>query len=84
MFEKVNPKAYEPDLARSYYNLANLYNEIQRFDESEKMYKSAIEIRERLVKENPKAYEPDLARSYYNLALLYYKIQRPRGERKGY
>ena len=40
------------------------------------MYKAAIEILERLVKENPKAYEPDLARSYNNLDVLYKKIQR--------
>ena len=59
-----------------YNNLAVLYSDTQRFKESEDVYKAAIEIRERLVKENPKAYEPDLARSYYNLALLYYKIQR--------
>ena len=40
------------------------------------MYKAAIEIKERLVKENPKAYEQDLADSYNNLAILYKKIQR--------
>ena len=73
---KDNPKVYEPDLAYSYYNLAVLYYEIQRFDESEKMYKAAIEIQERLVKENPKAYEQDLADSYNNLANLYKKTQR--------
>ena len=73
---KENPKAYEPDLADSYNNLANLYYENQRFEESVKMCKAAIEICERMVKENPKAYEPDLARSYNNLALLYKKIQR--------
>ena len=73
---KENPKAYEQDLAISYYNLANLYDKIQRFDESEKMYKAAIEIWERLSKENPKAYEQDLADSYNNLAILYNKIQR--------
>ena len=55
---KENPKAYEPDLASSYNNLAVLYYKIQRLDESEKIYKAAIEIRERLAKENPKAYEP--------------------------
>ena len=58
-----------------YNNLANLYTKTQRFEESEKMHKAAIEIRERLAKENPKAYEPDLAGSYNNLALLYNEIQ---------
>ena len=43
-----NPQAYGPDLASSYYNLANLYSDIQRFKESEEMYQSAITILERL------------------------------------
>lgn len=60
----------------SYTNLALLYYNIQRYDESEKMYKAAIEIEERLAKENPKAYEPYLAMSYSCLAILYEKIQR--------
>ena len=62
-------------IARLYNNLANLYYKIQRYDESEKIHKAAIEIREQLVKDNPKAYEPDLAASYNNLANLYNKIQ---------
>ena len=72
---KENPRAYEPGLASTYNNLANLYCKIHRFDESEKMHKAAIEIRERLAKENPKVYEPDLAMSYTNLATLYKEIQ---------
>ena len=67
---------YEPDLARSYNNLANLYYKTQRFQESEEMHKSAIAIRERLAKANPQAHEPALATSYNNLALLYSHTQR--------
>ena len=63
-------------IAALYNNFAILYSETQRFEESEKMHKAAIEIRERLVKENPKAYDPDLAMSYTNLAILYKEIQR--------
>ena len=77
-----HPEMYEPDLAVSYNNLANLYGTTQRFHESEAMYKSALAIYERLAKENPQSNEPDLADSYnnlavlyYNLALLYYNIQ---------
>ena len=40
--QKANPQAYELDLADSYYNLANLYSDTQRFQESEEMYKSAL------------------------------------------
>ena len=48
-----NPQAYEPDLARSYNNLAVLYSDTQRFAESEQMYKAALEIRKRLAEANP-------------------------------
>ena len=71
-----NPQAYEPDLAQSYNNLAELYSNTQRFSESEAMYKKAIEIYERLVQSNPQTYEPDLATSYNNLAALYSNTQR--------
>ena len=72
---KENPKVYEKDLATSYNNLAVLYNNTQRYKESEEMLKAAIQIYERLAKKNPKAYESDLARSYNNLAVLYYCTQ---------
>ena len=68
--------AYEPDLARSYNNLAVLYSDTQRFAESEAMFKSALAIRERLAKDNPQVYEPGLADSYNNLAVLYKDTQR--------
>ena len=71
-----NPQAYEPALAISYNNLANLYSDTQRFADSEAMYKQALAIRERLAQSNPQAYEPDLAGSYNNLAVLYSDTQR--------
>ena len=60
----------------SYNNLALLYSDTQRFEESENMYKAAIEIYERLTKENPNTYEPKLATAYNNLANLYSTTQR--------
>lgn len=71
-----DPETYEPDLAASYNNLANLYSDTQRFQESEAMYKSALAIRERLAKANPQASESVLADSYNNLAVLYKDTQR--------
>ena len=67
---KANPQAYEPDLARSYNNLAILYRATQRLSESEAMYKSALAIRERLAKANPKVYEVDLANQYICLSII--------------
>ena len=66
-----NPQAYEPALALSYNNLANLYSDTQRFSDSEAMHQQALAILERLVQSNPQAYEPYLAMSYNNLAILY-------------
>ena len=40
------------------------------------MYKSSLEIRQRLSASNPQVYESDLADSYHNLGLLYNRIQR--------
>ena len=73
---KSNPQAYEPDVAMTLNNLAALYDDIQRFDESEAMYKEALEIYRRIAKSNPQAYEPDLASTFNNLAALYSNIQR--------
>ena len=71
-----NPKAYEPDVAMTLNNLANLYSNTQWFPEAEEMYKQALEIRQRLAKDNPKVYEPDIASTLNNLALLYFNTQR--------
>ena len=59
-----------------YNGLAILYKKTQRFNESEMMYKAAIDIQERLAKENPTKYEPSVAMLYNNLANLYSEIRR--------
>ena len=53
-----------------------MYNNIQRFDMAEQMYKSSLVICKRLVDTNSQIYEPDLANIYNNLALLYCDIHR--------
>ena len=53
-----------------------MYSDTQRYEDSEKMYLSAMEIRRRLAVANPQVYEPDLADTQYNLGCLYYNIQR--------
>ena len=71
-----NSESYEPDLATTQNNLANLYSDTQRFSESEEMYKEALEICRRLAQQNPQAYEPDVAMTLNNLAALYSDTQR--------
>lgn len=72
----ISPYAYEPDLAGTQNNLGVLYNNTQRYKESEKMYLSALKIYQRLTAANPQVYEPDLAMTQNNLGLLYSDIRR--------
>ena len=53
-----NPQVYEPDLADTQYNLGCLYYNIQRYEDSEEMYLSALEVYQRLTAVNPQVYEP--------------------------
>ena len=73
---KTNPEVYEPLLAKVSNGLGIIYNDTQRFNESEQIHKTAVEIRKRLAAANPQAHEPYLAQSYNNLGLLYSKILR--------
>ena len=70
------PQAYEPDVAQTLNNLANLYSDTQRFTDSEAMYKEALEIYRRLAESNPQAYESNVAVTLNNLAVLYYDTKR--------
>ena len=65
-------------------NLGCLYYNIRRYEDSEKMYLSAMEIYRRLAAANPQVYEPDLATTQYNLGCLYYNIQRYEDSEKMY
>lgn len=76
LFAQANPQAYEPDMARTLNNLADLYSNTLRFAESETMCKEALAIHRRLVQADPQAYEPDMARTLICLANLYYGTQR--------
>ena len=82
-----NPQAYEPDVAATLNNLADLYRETRRFTESEAMYKEALEIYRRLAESSPQFYNPfvakvlnnleqDVALTLNHLAVFYYKTQR--------
>ena len=75
-FAKSNPSTFEPFVSSIRYNLADLYGDLQRYTESEAMYKAALSIRERLAKSNPSAYEPDLASTQKNLAIYYFNMKR--------
>ena len=67
---------FDLDLALSYMLLAESYHKTQRFDESEKEYKLALEVIKSLADANPQAYEPYLAASYCTIADLYSDTQR--------
>ena len=63
-------------ISATHLTLGVLYSDLRRFDEAEKHYKAALEIRERLAKEKPEAYEPDLAMVHLNLGNLYWNLRR--------
>lgn len=65
-----NPQAYDPDVAQTLKNLADLYYKTQRFTEGEAEYKEALEIYHRLAQSNPQAYDPDVAQIQYRIGLL--------------
>lgn len=73
---KSNPEVYEYLFAAICINLGPIYNDTQRFNESEKMFKAALVIHKRLADANPQVFEPGLATSYNNLASLYYNTHR--------
>ncbi len=74
--QKPIPPHLNPNIALIQSDLAGLYHGTTRYQESETMYKNALETYERLAKTNPSAFEPILASTYMNLAGLYYDIQR--------
>ena len=57
-------------------NLGLLYSDIQRYEDSEKMKLSAVEIYRRLAAANPQVYEPDLAETQNDLGILYSDTRR--------
>ena len=73
---KDNDDEYLNTLSCVQQDLGIIYMSTQRFAESEAMFKSALDVFERLAKANPDAYEPYLAMTKMNLGLVYRDTQR--------
>ena len=65
-----NPQAYNPDLAVTLNNLANLFSNNNEIKQAKDCYQEALEIRRDLATKNPQAYNPYLASTLNNLATL--------------
>lgn len=65
---KSSDQQNEIALAKGYYKFAVLFCNICRFNESEQLYKSALEIFKRFVDTNPQTYKSDLANCNIGLA----------------
>ena len=74
--KKVKFQNQEVLLATAYSYLGNLYSCTQRFNESETMYKSALDYFRHWSKDTMIFFESALATSYDNLGTLYHKIKR--------
>ena len=61
-------------LAQTYSNLAQYYSIQNRFEESEKFSRMAIEIYNEICNRNAGAFDNDLARNYHYLANMYAKF----------
>ena len=73
---KDNDDEYLNTLSCVQQDLGIIYMSTQRFAESEAMFKSALDVFERLAKANPDAYEPYLAMTQMNLGIIYGDNQR--------
>ena len=54
------PSVYEPDLATTYNDLGDFYDEAERQKEAEECYLQALRIYKRLAAAQPSVYEPEL------------------------
>ncbi len=68
---KTNPAVYEPNVATTLNNLANLYGAQNKMKEAQEAYDEALKIRRNLAKINPAVYEPDVAMTLINLSIFY-------------
>ena len=66
-----DPETFEPDVALTLNNLANLHSDTQCYAAAEAEYGEALAIRRRLAQQQPEAFEPDVARTLNNLANLH-------------
>ena len=67
-----NVEAFSPVVASIWNNLALLYDEMERMDDSEQMYLKALDLYQQLGKDT-KAYDADCAATLNNLSALYFK-----------
>ena len=72
--EALNLARSERDSARLTLNLGNLYTNIQKMGDAEKMYLRSLEIYERLAKANNGQFDPELASIENNLGGFYYRV----------
>jgi len=69
--EESDSDAYNPNLAASLIDLANLHSETGKYEDAEKEHLEALKIRRELAGKTPDAYNPYLATSLNNLAVLH-------------
>jgi len=68
---QTNPAVYEPYVATTLNNLANLHADTGLYSEAEKEYTEALELYRKLSQTNPAVYESNVAITLHNRAILY-------------
>jgi len=64
----INAGAYQPLVAGTLNNLANLYEKTQRVKEAEQAFREALVIRWGLAKSNPRVYQQDVSTTFQDWA----------------
>jgi tetratricopeptide (TPR) repeat protein len=73
---ETNRAVYQPDMAMTLNNLANLHSALHRHEEAKKEYAEAKGLYWELVRVNPAAYLPNVAMTLNNLAVLHSALHR--------
>ena len=79
-----NPSTYNPYVAMTLNNLANLHSDNNQYKLAEEEYTEALEIYRELADDNPSAYNPDVAMTLNNLANLHYNNNQYKLAEEGY
>ena len=72
----INAGAYQPLVAGTLNNLANLSEKTQRVKEAEQAFREALVIRWGLAKSNPRVYQRDVSTTFHDWATMYSGINK--------
>jgi tetratricopeptide (TPR) repeat protein len=73
---KARPEVYQPDVAMTLTNLANVLWKLNRLEETEEAYREALDIFRNLAEARPEIYQPDVATTLNDLGVMLSQLNR--------